>query len=428
VRSVRAAFPQLNQWLNNLPDPRMQAMCLYSGAHLWWEIIAMFVSRSKSRNGFDQHRQSGEAAWNMGALCGQSPEDPRFGGTPTVTCSDNAARHAKRVSPQCVAEVPIWMFREILKRRLLDHVRLLDRWYVVVLDGSVKEKCRQGFAQGGKSSGTGARYRYILQASVLGPAGTLLPLMHEELDVRNPETEKQDCELKAFARLSRRLKTAFPKLPICLLGDSLYGCEPVAATCEQLGWKYILTLKEGRLPTTWDETIRLLALQRANRVRHWLGAVGQGPLRDFRWVERVMLGEGETNVLLLGEITAKAATLYAYMTNFSHLSPQRVSTLVLCAGRERHRIEDTFNAQKNNGIGLEHVFCANATGSKNYYTMMQVAQILWVMSCHGALRRLYDWARRATEQLLGQAIWEGLRACRLPTDLPRLGQLRFGFT
>ncbi|MCL4180601.1 MAG: hypothetical protein KJ072_23000 [Verrucomicrobia bacterium] len=38
---------------------------------------------------------------------------------------------------------------------------------------------------------------------------------------------------------------------------------------------------------------------------------------------------------------------------------------------------------------------------------------------------LYDWARRATEQGLARAVWEGLRACRLPPDLPPLGQIRF---
>jgi hypothetical protein len=169
VRVVRAAFPRLNHWLNGLPDPRSQAMCLYTAAHLWWQILATFLSRTGSRNGFDQQRQSGAAAWNLGALCGQSPEDPRFEGTPTVTCSDNAAHHASRVDPKAVAQIPVLMFRDLLERRCFDGVRLLGRWYVLVVDGSVKEKCRQSFPQGGKSSTGGARYRYVLQVSVLGP-------------------------------------------------------------------------------------------------------------------------------------------------------------------------------------------------------------------------------------------------------------------
>jgi hypothetical protein len=426
VRTVRAACPRLNRWLNCLPDPRLQVMCLYTGAHLWWQIIGTFLSRKGSRNGFDQQRQSGQAAWNMGALCGQSPEDPRFAGQPTVTGSDNAARHAGRVDPEEVAQIPVLMFRDLLERRLFDHARLLDRWYLMVLDGSVKEKCRQGFEEGGKSSTGSARYRYVLQLSVIGPEGTLWPLLHEEMDVMNPETQKEDCELQAFQRLTQRLKKEFPKLPICLVADALYCCQAVAALCQLLDWKYVLTLKEGRQPTTWDETLRLLPFHRTNRLRLLLGPGGKAGQQDFRWVENVMLGDHRTHVILQGEITDEpTATLYAYITNCSQLSPQRVAEVVNRGGRERHRIEDTFNTQKNNGIGLEHVFCAKATASKNYYTMMQVAQILWVLTCRGCLRRLYDWARRATELALAQAVWEGLRACRLPPDLPPLGQIRF---
>jgi hypothetical protein len=85
VRTVRAGCPRLNRWLNQvLPDPRNQEMCLYTAAHLWWQVIGTFLSRKGSRNGFDQQRHSGQAAWNMGALCGQSPEDPRFGATPAA--------------------------------------------------------------------------------------------------------------------------------------------------------------------------------------------------------------------------------------------------------------------------------------------------------------------------------------------------------
>jgi hypothetical protein len=422
---VRAVFPRLNDWLNGLPDPRCPLMCLYTGAHLWWQPLAMFLSRSGSRHGFDQQRQSGQAAWNLGELCGQSANDPRFDGQPSVTCSDNAAYHASRVDPEPVAQIPIQMFRVLLERRFFDDARLLGRWYVLIVDGSVKEKCRQGFEAGGKSATDGARYRYVLQLSVAGPGGSLFPLLHDEMDLHDPETEKEDCELKSFARASLRLKSLFPKLPICLVGDALYGCQAIATRCRLLDWKYILTLKEGRQPTTWQETLQLLPCHRANHLRLRLGAGGPAGLQDFRWVENVMLGEQQTHVILLGEITAQAATLYAYMTHVENLTPQRVATVVNSGGRERHRIEDTFNTQKNNGIGLEHVFCAHATASKNYYTMMQVAQILWILTCSGCLRRLYDWARRATEQGLARAVWEGLRACRLPPNLPPLGQIRF---
>lgn len=76
---------------------------------------------------------------------------------------------------------------------------------------------------------------------------------------------------------------------------------------------------------------------------------------------------------------------------------------------------------------MEHVFCADSTGAKNYYTLMQVAQILWTLFCHGYCKRLYEWARRATDWALALAVAEGLRTSRLPPDLPPVGQIRFGF-
>jgi hypothetical protein len=71
--------------------------------------------------------------------------------------------------------------RHLLARRMFEGARLFDRWYIVVVDGTVQKKCRQGFSEGGKSS-----------------------------------TNKVDCEIEAFARLSLRLKAEFPKLPLCL--------------------------------------------------------------------------------------------------------------------------------------------------------------------------------------------------------------------
>jgi hypothetical protein len=417
----------LNDWFNELPDPRRQDMCLYTGAHIWWTVTGTFFFRTGSRQAFDEKRNSGQAPWNLGELCGQRAEDPRFAGQPTVTCSDNAARHAGRVDPQQVQQIPLKMIRRLLKRRFFDGSRLFDRWYVLLVDGSVQEKCRKGFEQDGKSSSGEARYRYVLQALILGPQGHVFPFLHESMDMHDPVADKEDCELKAFLRWSQRLKQEFPRLPFCWVGDALYACQTVVERCQEHDWKYIFTLKEGRQPTTWSELLKLLPPSRCNALRTTFGPNGSQGRLDYRWVEDLMLGSGKTNAILAGEITAQAATLYAFITNFSQLTPARVIDITY-VGRERHRIEDTFNAEKNHGIGLEHVFCAETTAAKNYYTMMQVAQILWILVCHGFLKRVYDWARRATEQGLARALWEGLRARWLPPDLPPIGQVRFGFT
>jgi hypothetical protein len=40
VHTMRAAFPRLNRWFNDLPEPRCQSMGLDTAAQLWREILA----------------------------------------------------------------------------------------------------------------------------------------------------------------------------------------------------------------------------------------------------------------------------------------------------------------------------------------------------------------------------------------------------
>ena len=147
IQIVREVFSQLNDQLNQLPDPRRQDLCRYRGAHIGWTITGTYFFCAGSRNDFDEKRNGGEAPRNLGDLCGQPGDDWRFEGKPTVTCSDNAALQAGRVDPDEVHQIPLWMVRQLLKRRLFDGMRLFDRWYVVLVVGNVQEKRRKGFEQ-----------------------------------------------------------------------------------------------------------------------------------------------------------------------------------------------------------------------------------------------------------------------------------------
>jgi len=422
---AKRVFPRLNRAFAALPDPRRQEFCTFSAEHIWWSGTLMFLTRAGSRNAFDQTRNSGEAPRNMGAFCEQTADDPRFEGKPRITCTDNTAVHLSRVDAGCVQEIPTEMCGQLLKRRVFDRARIRGCWYAVIFDGTVQEKCRKGFQAGGTRGGQGKYpYRYVLECSLLGPRHTTFPLMHEHVDMQNPATDKEDCEIKAFYRLAKRLRRKFPRLHFCVIGDALFCASTVADICTEYGWKYVLTLKEGRQPELWDETLRLLPLCPGNLVRTWTGQDGKEGLRDFRWVENLALGRAPCTVVLSGEFTGAEGTLYVYATNF-FISKERVLDIIPATGRERHRIEDYFNTAKNNGVGLGHVFCANANASKNFFTLMQIAWILWTITCHAYLLRVFRWAALATEKALAQAIGEGLRAARFPAQIPVCGQLRF---
>lgn len=59
--------------------------------------------------------------------------------------------------------------------------------------------------------------------------------MQGHVDVDDPVSEKEDCEINAARRLLPRLKAAFPRMSFIVLGDSFYVCRPVAAVCSRLG-------------------------------------------------------------------------------------------------------------------------------------------------------------------------------------------------
>ena len=245
---VRHCFPEMNNWLDALPDPRRQDMCVYLGRHIWWEIVMTFLLRNGSRNAFDADRNTGLLPENVLKLCAQEWDEGLLGSRRTVTCSQNATYHASRIPVQMVARIPIAMVRRLMQMRLLDNARLFDHWWLVAIDGTLQDRGRN-------TPANRARYRYVVEAKLVGPEGTMFPLMTEFADVRDPVRDKEDCELNAFLRLAHRLHREFPQLPICLLMDGLYPVQCVFDLCRDYEWRFIITLREGRQPTSWDEAV-----------------------------------------------------------------------------------------------------------------------------------------------------------------------------
>lgn len=415
---VRHCWPELNRWLNSLPDPRFQPMCRYTGAHLWWEIILMFLSRGASRHAFDVSRNLGHMPENVLELCDQDWDEDLFGVQRTVTCSDNTVHHAKRVPVSAVAQIPLAMVKRLMNMRMLDAGRLFDTWWLIAIDGTVQQRAGK---KGRK------RWRMALEARLIGPYGLELPLMVEFLDMRDPIRDKEDCELRGFHRLTRRMRREFPRLSICLLLDGLYAVKSVFDRCDQYDWKFIITLREGRQPNAWDEAVQTMLLSPA---RLWRGR-RKGEYgwveQTVRWTEQVPVQDHCLNVLFLGEIGPQAATLWAWVTNL-RMDVDRVPAIINNGGRARFRQEENFNVLKNNGYGLEHTFCAHPRASKNYHLMLLVADILWQILAEGVLNRLKHLARKLTEVGFVRLLFASLLYVPITPHSSPIGQIRFAPT
>ena len=414
---IRHCFPRLNRWLDALPDPRCQELCVYPGRHLWWQMLLTFLLRDGSRNAFDGDRNSGQLPENMLRLCAQEWDVERLGERRTVTCSENAKRQASRVAVSAVAQIPLLMVHRLMEMRLLDKTRLFGRWWLIAIDGTLQDR-------GQATQAGAARYRYVVEAKLVGPEGTMFSLMTEFMDMRDPVRDKEDCELNAFRRLAQRLRAEFPRLSLCLLLDGLYPVQAVFDLCAAYGWKFIATHREGRQPLAWDEAVQTMLMSPALVLKaRRMGADGMVE-QTLRWTNQVPFGTHVFQVLFSGEISPKRATLWVWVTNFT-LTRENVYALANQGARARQGIENVFNVEKNGGFGLEHAFCANTTASQNYHLMMQVAHILEQLLVNGLLRRLTQACRKVTDSKLIELLRSSLLFVRIDPLLPAFGQIRF---
>ena len=180
-------------------------------------------------------------------------------------------RYLGRPEPENLQEVINCLCRRLLRSRVFEDMRIRGKYWQVIIDGT--QLCSSRGELDGKSlhrthnKGTEKECQencyYVLEAKLVLHPKILISIQTEFADNENgKEMEKQDCERKACRRLMEKLKQAFPRLPICLCGDSLYACEGFFERCKGKNWKYILRYKEGGIPTIGTEYRKLKGIEK----------------------------------------------------------------------------------------------------------------------------------------------------------------------
>lgn len=339
-----------------------------------------------------------------------------------------------RLAPSGWPSVRTHMARRLIRMKVLDAARLLG-YLVVLVDGSGlfcwhRQHCQHCLTQQ-RSDGSTLYQHQVLEAKLLGPAGVVVSVGSTFIDNRDvpvlsasAEAVKQDCELKALDRLAAQLKLDFPQAALVLAGDSLYACGRVLAVARQYGWHYVLTFKEGRLPTVWQEFQTLLPLCPRNVLVRQLE---DGTQQEFRWVNDLNYQDSEGRSWRFAAVQcvetplAGAAKRFAWITDLP-VSKKTVVEIATKGGRGRWKIENEgFNRQKNSGLNLEHVYSEDPEKLADYYVLLQVAFVLTQLLERGSLlRQLSAALGTSVRQVFGslkniaQRLVEGLRQCAWP--------------
>jgi hypothetical protein len=408
VQTVRHFFPQFSTWLGRLPDSRVQEACEYSTPFLAWWGIGLYLFQLGSRRQLDFELRDGpRVLQNLNRLA----ETKQM----TLPVHDTLDHFLGHVSLAGWERLRTQMVQRLVRMKALDAARLLGR-PVLLIDGTGlicfhRRHCPHCLTQ---RHGNHTLYLHqVLEAKLLGPEGVVISLDSEFIentdagDTKNRKAEevKQDCELKALDRLLRRVKKTYPQLPFVLSLDGLYACGTVFALVKELTWSYVVTFKEGRLPTLWREFRTLLPHCPENTlVRTW----GDGREQTFRWLPLDYQDSEKRSWQLQAfectEVTKSPTGVvgkqyFAWLTDLP-VKSKTVEEIAQKGGRDRWKIENEgFNRQKNSGLNLAHVYSIDPEKWKSYYLLLQIAFILVQLLERGSLLR-----RLAAE--LGRPLWK----------------------
>lgn len=305
----------------------------------------------------------------------------------------------KRIEPTDVQEVVCRMVATLIRKKVLYRWRVYGN-FLLAVDGTEVltfqarhcEYCMTRKLHNGER----LYYHPVLEAKLVTANGFAFSLMTEFIENSDPQADKQDCELRAFYRLGRRLKARFPHLPICLLLDGLFAGGPTFQLCHDYDWRYMVILQEADLPQvhrTYD-LVRSQTPENHKQIR--LGSQ-QEILQEYHWARQIDYLDSQDrhhalNVLLCKETRPTqpgdtSTTTFKWLTNFIPTA-HNVDTLVNQAGRLRWKVENEgFNIQKNGGFRLEHPYSQNNTARKVFYYLLQIAYLLFQLMEKGSLFR-----------------------------------------
>jgi len=265
------------------------------------------------------------------------------------------------------------LVKQLIEKKVFKKFNLLGQYYCVAVDGTGVMRVMEGHCDHClhkvSKNGKVSYFHNVLEAKLICSNGFSVSIGTEWIE-NSDEYDKQDCERKAFKRLAAKVKRLFPRLPICMVADGLYPNKTFFGICQDYNWKFIVTFKEGNLPSLWEEVEMEMLIN-----KNYRQVVEQNEVQTFVWLndlvyQKFKLHWVQCHAKLKGEIT-KFVFLTDIIPDFYTVKE------IVESGRMRSNIEDSFNTQKNRGYAMSHKFSRTSYPAlKNYYTCMQIGYLI----------------------------------------------------
>lgn len=351
VNILKQYFPKLIDKFEKLTDTRNQSYVEYQMSVISITRLLGLLCGIKSMRNTTEKFNTEETIKNIANILNIDLEEiPHY---------DTINNVFENIKIEELRKIQKYMVIALIRSKMFDKYRYKGKYFQIVIDGtgiiSFKQRhckhCLKRTYNKGTEEEKTIYYHYVLEAKLV-VGDIVISLDSEFVENEKEDIEKQDCEIRAFYRMAKRIKKEYPKLPIIISGDALYACEPVITTCKENKWEYILRLKEERLKLLGEE------------IKYW-NNLKYGEVRT----------EKEVNVIKYYEKKKDITTEFMWITSFKITEKNKKELIYY--GRQRWKIENEgFNMQKNGTFDIEHIYSMNYNAMKAHYFFIQFAHTI----------------------------------------------------
>ena len=371
-------FPNLSSDIEKVcEDPRRQNSINYTLTEIVLAAVFMYMLRHGSRNSVNEDRKSFNYKKNYKLLFGLK-----------LPHMDTVNEVLERLNEEHLERLRTVLVKYLLDKRVFHNSKLQGKHFTIAIDGTgvfsydqePYPNCPHRTSKNGKVS----YHQPVLEAKLITSSGFAISIGTEWI-LNEDGSTKQDCEYKACLRLIAKIKTDYPRLPICLLLDGLYAKHPLICSILEKGWEYVIVWKDKTFYALQDEifnrrqTGKIASLQKdiCHNTNKWTSQNYEycTDSLDLKGVDLYYIKLIESKHCVTKKDICDT-TKFVFMTSLA-VTKANIQELI-AAGRLRWKIENEgFNTQKNGGYGLQHKMNRkNIRAIKNYYLCIQIAHLI----------------------------------------------------
>lgn len=372
-------IPNILKYIDEIKDKRKRIY--YPMRYLFMSEMMMFLSEGKSQRFIETAYKGTNYLENINKITKTEVE--------RIPDSEIYTNVFSRIEEEEIEKFSYKINNKMIRNKIYADSKVLGK-YNSILDGTRFQKAHYEVSKEWLSQTVGEKttwYIAMLELKLVA-YGMAVSIMSEiiknedkkkenetEEDVakKSEEDVKQDCEINAAKRLIPKFRKQYPRLPIRIIGDSLYPSQEMFKKLREENIEYIFVLKDEKIPSITEEFFALVSLPEAER---FVMYTEEATILTM-WVNEIDYKGEKVNVIRqIRKNRDGSNSVWMWVTN-REITRRNVSKIIYCAKLRSYIENQGFREQKRtSGIELEHIYSKNIKAIRVIYGIIQITHLI----------------------------------------------------